>query len=103
MSKINYPENDTLCSLIRNPINDVSNSLTSAQNYCSFSVPNDFPYMQFLREIGGIINNYRNDLNNIFRSCDNIDKGFRATLDSMGAMNNNLNTDVIDERDRLIK
>lgn len=103
MSKINYPENETLASLVSKPFNDISQSLTSALNYCAFNVPRDFRYLQYLRDIGGIIDGYRNDLTSIFNACENIDKGFRATLDSIDSMNNNLNTDVIDERERLIK
>lgn len=103
MSKISYPENETLNNLTVNVMNDTLKSLNSAINYYSYRVPNDFQYINALRDVGVRINNHINALNSIHSKIEGIDRAFTATMDSIDAMKDSLKTDVIDERDRLIK
>lgn len=103
VSKIVYPENETLASIVRNPINDTLQDLKTAQNYCVFTVPKDFAYLGYLRELGGKILGIRQDLVNLSRNIDEIDKSYSATFDALDTYRQSLDLSTLEERDRLIK
>ena len=103
MSKISYPENESINSLTLNTMNDTLRSLNNANNQFSYKVPSDFQCLNALKEISAKLNNHMNELTNIHNKIVGIDKAFAATMDSLDATKDSLNTDVIDERDRLIK
>lgn len=103
MSKINYPENDSLGNLVSKSIQDTSKNLNVVLNNCSFSVPSDFSHVNSLRDFQSRVSSHANELNKIANMIVGIDRSYAAILDSIDAMKDNLNIDAIEERERLIK
>ena len=103
MSKISYPDNETLGNLTVNAMNDTLKSLNSAINSYSYTVPSDFQGLKNLKQVGSRISKHITKLDSIHNTIEGIDKAFRATMDSLDSMNNSLDVGIIDERDRLIK
>lgn len=103
MSKIVYPETESLSSLVRNSLNDGLQSLNNAQNQCVYTIPGDFAYLSYLRGLGSKISGFRQDVLNIYKSIEGIDQSYRATLDSLDGYRESLDLSIIEERSRLIK
>lgn len=103
MSKLVYPEKESLVNLVRGPLNDTISSLNTAIGQCSFVVPNDFAYLSYLRTLSTTIAEYRGKVYEIFGDIDKIDVGYRNAFDTMSSYKESLDLNVIDERDRLVK
>lgn len=103
MSKIVYPESDTLTSLVRNSMNDTLQSLNKAQGYCSYIVPKDFQYLKYVSNLSGKIAELGSELNKCYNALGKVDKDFQNALSAIHESSELLDTASIEERGRLIK
>lgn len=103
MSKVMYPEEESVAGLILNSVNDGINSINNASGNCSYTIPNDFVYLNYCLELGNTISNYGQRLVDLYGKVENTDKAFYSTFDNMDANLATIDTTLIKERDRLIK
>lgn len=103
MSKIIYPESDTLTSLVRNSMNDTLQSLNKAQGYCSYLIPKDFQYLNYVSNLGGKIAGFSKELNSCYSALGKVDKDFQNAMSAIHESSELLDTASIEERGRLIK
>ncbi len=101
MTKLNYP-NDGVYKYCRQYSNSCANNLSRAMNSCSFDIPSDFTYRNYLYNLSGTFRQYYNQINNINeriqKSNDNIKILSSDLLNSVNKM-----TGIkIKERDRMI-
>ena len=103
MTKIIYPESDTLTSLVRNSMNDTLQSLNKAQSYCSYLIPKDFQYLNYVNNLGGKIAGFSKELNKCYSALGKVDRDYQNTLSLIHESCELLDTSTILERGRLIK
>jgi len=103
MSKIIYPESDSLTSLVRNSMNDTLQSLNKAQGYCSYLIPKDFQYLKYVSNLGVKIAGLGKELNNCYSALGRVDKDFQNTISTIHEVTEILDVSSIEERGRLIK
>lgn len=103
MSKINYPESDGLRSIVKDPINQTIKQLNSAINSCSFLIPVDFKYKNYLVNLSTVISDYATRSSEIYSTACATDNMFKSTFESMSSFDESLDITVIEERDRLVK
>ena len=103
MTRIIYPENDTITNLVKNPLNDALKALLNAQNNCSFLIPSDFAYVEYVRTLGSKIYGYRRKLVNIYSDISMIDRRYTGTFEEIDSLREKIDVSTIDERERLVK
>lgn len=103
MSKINYPEETGIYTIVEKPVNDTIKGLESALNQCSMSVPSSFAYISYLRSLPGVISEYAKRANEILISAKNVDNNFKFAFEDIESTYSTLNTDILESRDRLVK
>lgn len=103
MSKIVYPENENLMSIVQNPINDTIQYLNTAVSQCNYVIPNDFAYLSYLKSLPTTIAGYRSKLYEVFGDIDKIDMGYQTAMDTMDTYKDALQFTTLEERDRLVK
>lgn len=103
MSKIVYPEETGVFVVVEHSVNDLTNKLTEALNQCSMTVPSNFGYINYLRSLPGLINDYKKEANEILVSAKNIDNNFKFAFEDIDSFQATLPNDILETRDRLVK
>ena len=103
MSKIVYPETDTLANLVKNPIMDSQKALTQAISYCTYSIPYGFAYLNYLKTLGNKIAELRAESYSIYGAIEKIDFAYQNAFDTLDLYKDGLDLTIIEERDRLVK
>lgn len=103
MSKIIYPDSEGIHGLVENMLNESINGLKAAQSYCSYSVPWDFSYVNYLKELPNKVQGFLNDANEIVGKSKEIDDMYKLTMDSLKDKCSSLDVSLLDARDRLVK
>ena len=103
VSKINFPEETGIFTVVEKPINDTIKDLDAALNQCSMSVPSSFSYLNYLRSLPGVISDYTKRANEILVSAKNVDNNFIFAFENIDSTYSTLNSDVLESRDRLVK
>ena len=103
MSKIIYPDSEGIYPLVENMFNESITCLKSAQSFCSYSIPLNFSYLNYLKDLPNKVQGYLNDANEIVNKSKEIDNSFKLTLDSLKDKCSSLDTSLLETRDRLIK
>ena len=102
MSKLSYPSNGLL-SYCNGNLESSRDNLSNARNNCSFDIPVDFPYRNYLSGLYDTLDSYVNELTNIKQVIMNVDKNFENLSTELTNDVNNMDKSIINVRDRLIK
>ncbi len=102
MSKVVYPKEGILFK-IKPMLVDSLTHLSNAQNNCSMNVPGDFEYVNYLRELGSKINGFQVKIKDVYTKAANTDTLFKTVKEEMSDVNERLNPNIIEKRDRLVK
>lgn len=102
MSKVNYPDRDSIAGLTRNSINDAYYRLGNAQGFCSFVLPQGCPNAEYIKGLYNRIGNLRYKTANLLKSIESIDKNYALTKEGINNITAKLSVDVIDDRHRHI-
>ena len=103
MSKISYPEETGVYIVVDKPVTDAIKNLDVALNQCSFSVPSNFGYINYLRSLPGLIGDYKKDANEILVAAKNVDNNFKFAFEDIDSAHSALPNDILETRDRLVK
>lgn len=102
MSKLIYP-NEGISSKIKPMLNDSLTHLANAQENCVMTVPSDFEYISYLRGLGSKIGEFRTGISDVYAKAVNTDNLFNAVRENLATANDTVETNVIEQRDRLVK
>lgn len=103
MSKIIYPDSEGIHGFVESMLNESINNLKTAQSLCSYSIPWDFSYVNYLKDLPNKVQNYLNDANEIVSKSKEIDDMFKLTLDTLKDRCSSLDVSLLETRDRLVK
>lgn len=104
MTKVKYPSSNTVSSTIKNAIIDTNSALNKAKNSCVFgSIPSGFEHTNYLMNLANKVESFKNRATNIYNASVDTDKYYSDMIDSLGSLRENIDANVMDARERLIK
>lgn len=103
MSKIVYPEIVGLNGTVGKSLNTIKQELDKAVAACSFSVPSGFAYAGYVNKLPSLIGEYSLRTANIHNSLIKVDSIYSSSFEAMSSITEDLDLDIIVERERLVK
>ena len=103
MSKVVFPENDGISKLVYDTVNSGVNNINKACENCSYTIPNDFVYLNYLLDLGNTVAGFGQQLVDLYGKIEGTDKSFFDTFANIDSSHLSIDNSLIEERERLIK
>jgi hypothetical protein len=103
MANLSFSETESLYSVVSKYSGDIMRNLSYARSECAMYVPKNFSCMNFLKSLPSTIDSYHKEFNSICRAASAIDSINHQLLEVMHDTCKNIDTSLIESRERLIK
>ena len=104
MANLFYSEAESITNSISANVADASRFLNYARTDCNIQLPQGLSCSAFLKNLPSSIDNYIDEINDIYDAVSKIDDSFHNLSDAMKADNHKIDVStIISKRDRLIK